>query len=133
MKVQIKNRSANFRSGQNGAVKITTLLIFAGLLAAAFVLWKVIPVYYQQEKTLHDTEELANKASLGLSAYSKEYVEKRIQEIIQENDLPAGSVSLVSRDQDRTTIAVKYSEPIDFIVTTYNWDVDHTMVGKPGL
>ena len=40
------------------------------------------------------------------------------------------SINLVSREQGRVQISIKYEKSIDLLVTTYQWKVAHTADGK---
>lgn len=131
MNVEMTQTATTSASGEKGAVSIKAVLIFTFLIIAIVGLIKIVPVYVEEQKVLHDADEIANKASLG--SYSKEKIQTAILGVIKENDLPEGSISLVSQTGDRAEVSVKYSRAIDFFVTTYNWDVDHTSVGKPVL
>lgn len=134
MRVQTKQPSATkSQSGEKGAVSIKSLLVFAFVIVVLVAAIKIVPVYVEEQQIFHDTDELARKASLGLNAYNKDKIQNDIQTLIREKELPEGSVSLVSQDPDRAEISIKYTRSIDFFVTTYNWDVDHTSVGKSGL
>jgi len=115
---------------ERGAVQIKTVLILSFLILSAVTLIKVVPVYIEQEEITHDTDELARKASLGLTAYSPEKIKKELDTIRQEHDLPEGSLELGPRTDNTAQIIVKYTRSIDFFITNYSWTVDYTSKGK---
>ena len=117
-------------SGEKGAITIKAAVIVLSVLVIAFAAIKITPVYIEQQQVIHDTDELARKAALGLSAYNADKINKEILNICHQYSLPEGSINLASRVDGRAEITVKYAVPIDFIVGTYNWQVDYTAVGK---
>lgn len=118
---------------EKGAISVKTLLTFVFLAIAVFVLVKFIPVYFQEQSVFHDTDQLAQKASLGFKEYTGDKLQELIERIIKDHDLPADSVTLVSQTGDTAELQVKYTQPIDLFLTTFNWNVDHTSKGKAGL
>ena len=121
---------ARVQAGEKGAVTIKAALIVVSLLAIIFVAIKTVPVYVEQEQVKHATDELANKAAYGMSVYNEEKINKEIQNICRDYNLPEGSINLASKESGKAQIAVKYVVPIDFVVTTYNWQVEYTANGK---
>jgi uncharacterized membrane protein len=122
--------AAGVRSGEKGAITIKAAVIVVSLVLIVFVGIKTVPVYVEQEQVKHATDELANKAAYGMSVYSADKINKEIQNICRDFSLPEGSINLASKEDGKAQIAVKYIVPIDFVVTTYNWQVDYTSVGK---
>jgi uncharacterized membrane protein len=122
--------AAGVRSGEKGAITIKAAMIVVSLVLIVFVGIKTVPVYVEQEQVKHAADELANKAAYGMSVYSADKINKEIQNICRDFNLPEGSINLASKEDGKAQIAVKYIVPIDLVVTTYNWQVDYTSVGK---
>ena len=118
------------RKGELGAVSIKAVLIVVFLGVALLLLVKMVPVYIEQQQIEHNTDELARKASLGLGAYSKDKINNEIQSIINENQLPEGSIQISTLDGNHAEISVKYTRNVDLWITSYAWDVNYTAVGK---
>jgi len=118
------------RKGELGAVSIKAILIVVFLGVAALILIKMVPVYIEQQQIEHNTDELARKASLGLAAYSKDKINNEIQSIINEYQLPEGSIQISALDGNHAEINVKYTRNVDLLLTSYSWDVNYTATGK---
>ncbi len=115
------------RSAERGAISIKTLLVLVVLAAAAFAVIKIAPVYVEQQRIVHDVDDLANKATVR--GMKEDKINQEIKRIRGEYDLPEKGINLVSRDKS-VQISVSYQRDIDFLVTSYSWKVDHTAVGK---
>jgi hypothetical protein len=118
------------RKGELGAVSIKAILIVVFLGVTALLLLKMVPVYIEQKTIEHNADELARKASLGIAAYSKDKINNEIQSIINENQLPEGSIQISTLDGNHAEISVKYTRNVDLLLTSYAWDVSYTAVGK---
>lgn len=120
----------NSRSGERGAVSIKALLsiLLAGI--AVFVVLKIVPVYTEQRSLLYDIDELARVSALR--NYKGEKISQSIKNLHQQYDLPEDSIKLVEHDRV-VKIEVDYSKDIDFLVTSYKWQVDYTSEGKNTL
>jgi len=116
--------------GERGAVSIKTILIVLFLAIAVLLLVKMVPVYVEQQQIEHNADELARKASLGLAAYSKDKINNEIQALINEYQLPEGSIQLASADNNRAEIVVKYTRNVDLLLMSYAWDVNYTSSQK---
>jgi len=112
---------------ERGAISIKTLLVLVVLVAAAFVVIKIAPVYIEQQRIVHDVDDLANKAAVR--GMKEDKINQEIKRIRGEYDLPEKGINLVSRDKG-VQISVSYQRDIDLLVTSYSWKVDHTAVGK---
>lgn len=113
---------------ERGAVKIQVILIFVALAVAAFVVIKIAPVYFDERQVIYKVDDIANKAAVRNS--KEEDINKGIEQIRQEYGLPQDSIKLTMREPNRTRIVVSYNIAIDFLITTYNWKVDHVAEGK---
>ena len=119
---------ADARPRERGAVSIKVLLslIFVGI--AAFVVIKIAPIYIDERQLTFKVDDLANKSAVRST---KEVdINKAIEFIRQEYDLPENSISLVSREPGRVKISVSYQKDIDFLVTIYQRKFTYTAAGK---
>ncbi len=121
-------RLDSHRASERGAVKIQTVLTLVLLAIATFIVIKIAPVYIEQRSVTIQADELARITAVR--ALKKEEVQKNIDKLRGEYDLPEGSIKLVSQREDHAQIDVKYRRTIDFLVTTYDWDVQYTASGK---
>ena len=117
----------NARAGERGAISIKALLILFMVGVVAFVVIKFVPVYVEQRKLMWDVEELARIAAVR--NWKEDKIEPEVKKIRGTYDLPDGSINVVKHDRD-VQIKVGYIRAIDLVVTTYDWKVDRTIVGK---
>lgn len=121
-------KCADARSGERGAISIKTLLVLAALAIVAFIVIKVAPVYVDERQITFKVEDLANKSAVRNSKDAD--IQRAIEAITKEYDLPGDSIKLVGREQGRCQISLNYQKSIDLVVTTYEWKVAHTAAGK---
>jgi hypothetical protein len=117
----------NGRAGERGAISIKALLILFTLGVALFLAIKFVPVYVEQHKLMYDVEELARIAAVR--NWKEDKIGPEIKKIRGAYDLPDGSINVVKHERD-VQITVGYIRAIDLLVTTYDWKVDRTIVGK---
>jgi hypothetical protein len=116
------------RPGELGAVSIKAVLMLVLLIAAAFMVIKIAPVYVDERQVTFKVEDLANKSAVRNS--KDDVIRKAIEAIRVEYDLPENSINLISREAGRVQISINYQRNIDLLVTTYQWKVAHTAAGK---
>jgi hypothetical protein len=116
------------RAGERGAVTIKTIVVVFFLLCVVFVGIKMVPVYVEQRKVIYDVEELARIATVR--GYKDERIAPEIAKIRTTYDLPEGSINLLERVGPGVQITVNYTRSVDLLVTTYDWKVEHRIVGK---
>jgi hypothetical protein len=116
------------RSRERGAISIKVLFIFVLLGVAAFMVIKIAPVYVDERQVTYKVDDLANKSAVRNT--KEEVIQKAIEAIQKEYDLPEDSITLVSREQGRVQISISYQKDIDLLVTKYQWKVAHIVSGK---
>lgn len=123
-----KMTETNARAGERGAVTIKTALSFvlAGILA--FLVIKIAPAYIEQRGLTIEIDELAR--IIAVRNLKKEEIQRKLDQLRSDYDLPAGSLNLVSQGAERSQISVKYTRSINLIVTQYDWKVDYTANGR---
>lgn len=122
------------RADERGAISFGTLFAMLAVGAVIFVVLKVFPVYTEERRVIYDVDELANKSTVRESKIDE--IQKRIERILSDNELPAGSINLVSQDKNvhrekGVQIDVAYNRTIDLLVTSYVWKVNYKSMGKP--
>ena len=116
------------RPRELGAISIKAVLMLLLLAIVAFMVIKIAPVYVDERQVTYKVEDLANKSAVR---NAKEVdINKAIESIRKEYDLPENSIALVSREQGKVQISINYQKTIDLVVTTYEWKVAHTAAGK---
>jgi len=119
---------ADARPRERGAISIKVLLTLILIGIAAFIVIKITPVYIDERQLAFKVDDLANKSAVR---NTKEVdINKAIEIIRQEYELPENSISLVSREPGRIKISINYQKDIDFLVTTYQRKVNYTVNGK---
>ena len=108
-------------------MSIKTLFIVLAAMAFVFALIRFVPVYIEQNKLIHDVDELARVAALR--GYKEERIHTDIERLRSAYELPEGSINMVSKD-NKVEITLGYTRTIDLIVTTYDWQVEHKARGK---
>jgi hypothetical protein len=121
-------KSSDRGAGERGAVSIKTIVFVFFLVSAAFIVMKLAPVYIEQRKVIYDVEEVARIAAVR--GYKEERITPELGKICGTYDLPEGSLNFLRRDGANVVIAVTYTRSVDLLVTTYDWKVEHTIIGK---
>jgi predicted PurR-regulated permease PerM len=116
------------RGGERGAVKISTVLLVLFLLALTFAVIKVVPVYTEERQLTHEIDELARISAVR--NYKVDQIEKGIEKLRSEYNLPENSITLMSHAQNQVQIDLKYSKVINLLVTTFDWKVEHSAKGR---
>ena len=115
--------------GERGAISIKALLglLLAGALA--FGVLRVAPVYIEQQKVVHEVNELARIAAVR--GWKEDRIAQDMKRLSVEFNLPESGLNLLSRsDKGVVQISISYQRDIDFLVTTYLWKVDQMALGK---
>lgn len=116
------------RPQERGAISIKSLFIFVVLGVAAFILVKIAPVYISERQLTYKVDDLANKSAIRNMKEAD--INKEIEFIRKEYDLPENSINLASREPGRVNISVSYQKDIDFLITTYQRKFTYTAAGK---
>ena len=105
------------RPGERGAISIKALLglLLAGALA--FGVLKVAPVYIEQQKVVHEVNELARIAAIR--GWKEDRIAQDMKRLSVEFNLPESGLNLVSRGDTGVQISISYQRDIDFLVTYY--------------
>src|SRR3982751_6694546 len=117
----------NVRAGERGAISIKALLTMVLVVSALFILIKIGPVYIEQRKVTHDLDELARIAAVR--GWKEDKISQDANRIRGEYELPEGCINVTAHDR-KVQIVLGYTRAIDLLVTTYNWQVAYTAIGK---
>jgi hypothetical protein len=116
------------RPGERGAISIKALLGLMLVGALAFAVIKVAPVYIEQQKVVHEVNELARIAAVR--GWKEDRIAQDIKRLSTEFNLPENGLNLMSRGEKGVQIEINYQRNIDFLVTTYLWKVEQVALGK---
>ena len=116
------------RPGERGAVSIKTALALVIVAVVAFGVIKIAPVYIEQQRVVHEVNELARVAAVR--GWKDDKINQDIKRISIEYTLPDNGINFVGKSEKGVQITVAYQRNIDLLVTTYEWKVDHTVIGK---
>ena len=116
------------RAGERGAITIKTLLTFILVGVTIFSAIKIMPVYAEQRQLIYEVDELANKAAVR--NLKEPDLIKAIESLRQKYELPEECISLAEHGPNKARIKLTYTRPVNFLVTTYEWRVDHLANGK---
>lgn len=119
---------ADARPRERGAISIRVLLTLILIGIAAFIVIKIAPIYIDERQLAYKVDDLANISAVR--NLKEDDINKRIEVIRKEYELPENSINLVSREPGRVKISVSYQKNIDFLVTTYQRQFTYTAAGK---
>ena len=119
---------ADARPRERGAISIRVLLTLILIGVAAFIVIKITPVYIDERQLAYKVDDLANKSAVR--NLKEDDINKGIEIIRKEYELPENSISLISREPGKVKISVSYQKNIDFLVTTYQRQFTYTAAGK---
>ena len=116
------------RVSERGAVSIKVVLGLLLAVVAIFLVMKLAPVYIEQQKVVHDVNELARIAAIR--GWPEDRIAKDMKRLSTEYSLPEDGINLLSRGEKGVQIAIRYERNVDLLVTSYAWKVDYTALGK---
>lgn len=109
---------------ERGDTNIGCILWALLLVAAAVFLWRTVPVKYANASLYDHMEELA-KFSHDRNV---DQLKKGILDKARELDLPVSPKQVwVEKTGDRIKMRCTYTVPVDLIVFTWEWKVDHVV------
>ena len=119
---------ADARPRERGAISIKVLFTLILIGIAAFIVIKIAPVYIDERQLAYKVDDLANKSAVR--NLKEDDINKAIEFIRKEYELPENSINLISREPGRVKISVSYQKNIDFLVATYQREFTYTAAGK---
>jgi len=120
----MRNLRNSTSSRESGAVSIKTLLFLVIIAVVAFLSIKIVPVYVEQQRVVHDVNELARIA--GVRGWKEDRIKQDIKRITDEYSLPETGINYTPTGEKGGQISISYQRDIDLLVTTYQYKVDQT-------
>jgi large-conductance mechanosensitive channel len=122
-------RAHRQRNPQRGGSRISTLITFAVIAFAVFIIWKVAPPYmnnYQLQDSMNEEARFAVVNRKG-----GEDVHADVMKKINELGIPATDKDVtVTTNPTSTQISVHYSVPVDLKVYQFTLDFSPTADGR---
>ncbi|MDW8218374.1 MAG: hypothetical protein RML57_12355 [Acidobacteriota bacterium] len=117
-----RRRSSTTERGEGQAQLIGVLAVVAII---GFILFKTLPVYWREQNVKNELAEMARKYAIGARGYTNEKeLETQWKKISDEFQVPEDAKFTSKRQGGKVILNVQYTEPINFLVYTYNWEVN---------
>ncbi len=112
------------RSGERGGARLKFMIVVAILAAVAFAAYFYVPVAYNAYlyKDLMQIR-VDSAAALGRTPV---WVADQLTKSGPEYEVPPEAVITPTVENDRVTVRVQFSKPIEFPGYTYVYEFDHT-------
>lgn len=112
------------RKSELGGARLKFVMVMAILAAVGYGCYQMIPVYYQsyQLKDLmqHDVD---TAVALGKPAA---WVREQLEKNAVDYSIPPNAVIEPQQEENRMTVRVQFTKPIDFPGFVYTYEFDHT-------
>jgi hypothetical protein len=112
------------RRGERGGSRLKFLLVVTIVGLAAYSGYLYIPVQFDayrfKDLMQHDTEVAATQG------YPITWVTDQLKKSLNEYNVPADAIITPSQQENRMSVRVQYSRPIEFFGYTYQYEFDHT-------
>ena len=116
------------RLRQAGEGKIGCIFWLILLLAVGYVSWQMVPVKMKSVDLEQFMVRAAERASLQ-QRNTEKALRTAIMNEADELNLPLENDNLkIQRSGARITVEASYTVPINFIVTTWDWEIKHKVV-----
>jgi hypothetical protein len=112
------------RSGQRGSARLKFMIVMTILAAVAVAGYFYVPVAYHAY-LYKDLMQTKVDAAAAL-AYPPAWVTDQLTKSGPEYEVPPEAVITPSQENDRMTVRVQFSKPIEFPGYTYVYEFDHT-------
>jgi hypothetical protein len=123
---------ANARPTERGSAGIKFLFVFVLIILAANAGYNYVPVAYNGESFKQEMQtSVVNGMAMPGRMSPVDYVKKRIQKAISDNDLPADTIVEVKQVGNTVQAHAAYSQQIHILpfgLYTYNYQFDYTAV-----
>jgi len=101
------------------------IAVLAVVATIGFILFKTLPAYWREQNVKNELAELARKYAIGAKGYiTEKELENQWLKISNEFNVPEEAKFTVNRQGGKVTLKVQYTEPINFLVYTYDWEVN---------
>ncbi len=113
-------RAAERGEGQGQLIAVVSVVALAG-----FIAFKIMPVYWREQNVKNELVDMARKSAIGAKGYlTDKELESQWAKISNEFQVPEEAKFIVKQQSGKVTLTVQYTEPINFLVYTYNWEVN---------
>lgn len=113
-------RTAERGEGQAQLIGVLTVVAIIG-----FILFKTLPVYWREQNVKNELADMARKHAIGAKGFlTEKELENEWKKISNEFQVPEEAKFTSKRQGGKVILNVQYTEPINFLVYTYNWEVN---------
>jgi hypothetical protein len=113
-------RATERGEGQGQLIAVVTIVAIIG-----FIIFKTLPVYWREQNVRNELTEMARKFAIGAKGFATEKeLENQWLKISNEFDVPQEAKFTADRQGGKVILKVQYTEPINFLVYTYDWEVN---------
>lgn len=113
------------RRGERGGSRIKFLLVLLIVGAAAYAGYLYIPVQFDafrfKDLMQHDADVAATQG------YPPHWISDQLKKQLAEFNIPADATITPSQQDNRMSVRVQYTRPIEFLGYTYLYEFDHTV------
>lgn len=110
---------ATEREGQGQLIAVVTIVAIIG-----FIIFKTLPVYWREQNVRNELTDMARKYAIGAKGFATEKeLEGQWLKISNEFNVPQEAKFTADR-QGKVILKVQYTEPINYLVYTYDWEVN---------
>lgn len=116
--------SQTARSGERGGARLKFLIVALVIGAVAYGGYLFIPIWYQnwalKDLMQHDVDVASTQG------YKPEWVSDQLKKNAAEFNLPADAVITPAQEDNRITVKVQFSRPVELPGYTYHYEFDYT-------
>jgi len=112
------------RSSERGGARLKFVIVVAILGAAAYAGYQLIPMAY----TSYQIKDLMQHDVDTASATGKpaDWIKEQLVKSSAEYGIPADAVITPTQENQRLSVRVQFTQPIEFPGFIYNWEFDYT-------
>ncbi|MGQ9898094.1 MAG: hypothetical protein ACUVR8_11130 [Acidobacteriota bacterium] len=113
-------RTTERGEGQGQLIAVVTTVAIIG-----FIIFKTLPVYWREQNVKNELADMARKFAIGAKGFATEKeLENQWVKISNEFNVPEEAKFTANRQGGKVILKVQYTEPINFLVYTYDWEVN---------
>ena len=113
------------RTTERGEGQGQLIAVLAVVAIIGFVIFKTLPVYWREQNVKNELTDMARKFAIGAKGFATEKeLETQWAKIRNEFDVPEEAKFTANRQGGKVILKVQYTEPINFLVYTYDWEVN---------
>ena len=116
--------SIRSRSGERGGARLKFIVVVLIVGMAAYAAYLYVPVafqaYYIKDLMQHDVDVASTQG------YPVTWVTDQLKKAAVEYDIPTNAIITPSQEQNRVTVRVQFTKPIEFPGYTYQYEFDYT-------